>query len=814
MNSLDNIPLTWSTQFGLATSPLFEGEESAPPGKHCVLLDGGYGTFSLSTSEEELWRVGDVAAWAWSGNIPHHVTVTPEKVAVVRWDRPNESRVYGRSSVERSLERFYAYLNEDRLRSNKTVVDHLLGFFRRVRALGHEANIPDSRTTDIFASALAHLIAPHEVGRSPHLFGLSDDAIGLYARINATGLAAAIGEIERASGSLSLLKLHPALAVRHAGGQLFQEAHFELIRGAPGFDLFGLIGAPEVQTSSRGGTHFTPPALARSIVEQVLSAIRGLSERKELTVCDPACGSGAFLHEAFRALRRLGFDGHLRLIGSDISPAAVAMARFVLAAAMRDWAPEGGVELDLKVGDSLGELGMPKADVVVMNPPFIAFGAQTPDQREQLRAATDATSARGDYCMAFIVRALEALNLGGAIGTLFPSSLLSLKAAGSWRERLLELGNIRLLASIGDFGLFTHAMVQVACAVIEKSSGVSSAEFTAVVTENDSSATSAALRQLRKLNGITPAGATLEEGWNLFPVPSSALRSRPTWRLSTPRTERIIRTLTDALLPTVSDLFDVAQGVQTGLNDVLLLTIEEWRLLPSRERGHFRLATMTDSIQGGQIAKPYRVFFPHTKGGAQFADEAEVERAVPTYFAKYLLPNRDRLSQRASIVQTRRPDWWGLMRSRAWAYTVAPRIISKFFAAEGGFAADVKAEYIPVMGHVWLPKPILAAPDEDNVPLSDLIYAYAAFLNSAPFIKLLSLYAPHVAGGQFDVSSRHVGPISLPNLREISLEPGRGHLVLELAKQGKEADISSSQWRAKTTELVIRLYGTPTLANL
>src|SRR4051794_26432100 len=63
-------PIAWSRQFGLATTPLFEGDEHAPPGEHHVLLDGGSGTFSLSISGEELWRSINVAAWAWSSDIP------------------------------------------------------------------------------------------------------------------------------------------------------------------------------------------------------------------------------------------------------------------------------------------------------------------------------------------------------------------------------------------------------------------------------------------------------------------------------------------------------------------------------------------------------------------------------------------------------------------------------------------------------------------------------------------------------------------------------------------------------------------------
>lgn len=805
----------WSSQFGLATAPLFDGNETAPSGEHTVLLDGGSGTFALSSSDDELWRDTSPAAWAWSSDIPHHVTVTPSKVAVVRWDKPTDPRVFDRDSVDRGLDRFYAYLNDDRLRSNKTVVDHLLGFFRRIRALSHEAGVEDIRTTDVFATALAFLIAREDASERPDFYGLSGDGPMLFSKLDSSGLAAAVTEIEQASGSLSLLELHPALAIRHAGGQLFQEAHFELLRGGTGFDLFGLIGAPEVKPTSRGGTHFTPPALARSLVEQVFNTLPNLAQRSELTVGDPSCGSGAFLHEAYRALRRMSFEGRLTLVGSDISSAAIAMARFVLSAAKRDWEPKGGVELKLSVGDALGDLGMPhQADVIVMNPPFIAFGAQTPEQREQLRDATDASASRGDYSMAFVVRALEAVKEGGVVGTLFPSSLLSLKAAGSWRERLLDLGQVKLLASIGDFGLFTHAMVQVACSVIQKSKKSASSEFVALVTENESNSTGAALRYLRKLNGKAPSNALIEEGWNLFPVPVSALRGRPTWRLPTPSTERILRELSDSLLPSISDLFDVAQGVQTGLNEVLLLTLDEWRTLPNKERVFFRLATMSDSIQNAHFFKPYRVFFPHGPSGPLFANQQEIERSVPTYFAKYLAPNRERLERRASIVRARRADWWGLMHPRAYAFDKAPRIISKFFAAEGGFAADLEAEYIPVMGHVWMPKGVLIDDDPQQLPTSEILSAYTALFNSSVFIKLLSLYSPHVAGGQYDVSSRHVGPIPIPNLRELSVASRQGKLVRGLAANGKSIDLADPVWRARTAQLVTELYGTPALATI
>jgi adenine-specific DNA-methyltransferase len=389
-----------------------------------------------------------------------------------------------------------------------------------------------------------------------------------------------------------------------------------------------LVGVSKVAPVSRGGTHFTPATLARSLVERSLDSLATpVAQRREFTLCDPACGSGAFLHEALRALRRTGFNGHLRLIGYDISPAAMSMARFSVAAALRDWAPAGGVALDLQVGDSLGVRGMPNADMIIMNPPFIGYEGQTPEQRDQLTSVLGSVAAgRSDYSMGFVLHALEALSPGGVLGTLFPASLLSLKSSSKWRQRLLDIADVRFLASIGDFGLFSHALVQVAAAVFSKGH-TPHQQLVALVTENDPSATSVALRQLRRLGTDASRAPVAEDAWSLFPVPVSAIKGRPTWRLPPPKTERILKALSHAGLPTVRDVFDVVHGIQTGLNNALLLTAEEHNSLPAKERRFFRQATMTDSIQNGRVVRPYWLFYPHDVSGPLFADERDVRQA-------------------------------------------------------------------------------------------------------------------------------------------------------------------------------------------
>ena len=446
---MNGLPQRWADQFGLALAPLFETKEVATEGSHAVLLDGGYGSFAMSVTAEELWRDEKPACWAWSCNLPHHVTVTDNVVAVTRWDS-SRSEVLSRSSVEAQIESFYSYLAADRVQSSQRVVDYVLNLFRRMRSLVAEADLPDERSIDAFLAFLTQIIERdrHEASGKDRIALLNAEAgTELLRKLPENGLNALIEELlERTSPQP--FRLFPSLAVRHAGSEIFQEAHFELLR-APSLDLFSYAGPAESKSVTRGGAHFTPAALARCVVEQTLLQVEGLVGRERLTVLDPACGSGSFLHEALRALRRLKFAGQIVLVGRDISSAAVSMANFVVRHAAADWSSKRNIEIDVLVADSLAE-PLPHADVVLMNPPFISWQSLNDLQRDQMRQVLGSRlRGRGDLSMAFVSRAIDLLAAGGAFGVLLPSSLLTLQAAEDWRTDLLERTDLRLLASLG-----------------------------------------------------------------------------------------------------------------------------------------------------------------------------------------------------------------------------------------------------------------------------------------------------------------------------------------------------------------------------
>ena len=808
--STSGLPQRWAQQFGLALAPLFGIEEVVKNASHAVLLDGGYGSFAMSETDEELWRHEMTASWAWSSNLPHHVTVTSDLVAVTRCDR-SDPDLFDRDSVEKQFDSFYNFLSSDRARPNQRVVDSMLSVFRRVRSLVAESKLPDEFSTDIFLAFLAEMIErDHHEANSEERRGFlkTQDSTELLRRLPESGVESLMDEL-RLPSSLRPFRLFPSLAVRHAGSEIFQEAHFELLR-VPSLDMFDYVGPAEANPVTRGGAHFTPAALARCIVEQTLLQIEDLRSRRILTVLDPACGSGSFLHEALRALVRDGFSGRVVLVGRDISVSAISMAEFVVRHAAADCSPEVDVVVDIKVADSLAE-PLPRANIILTNPPFISWPMLSDLQRLQMRKIVGNLHGRSDISMAFVTRSIDALWEGGALGVLLPRSLLTLDAATGWRHDLMERGELRLLASLGDYGLFAHALVQVAAAILFKPIDPRSRRdvTTAVVTNNSAEATGNALRNLRR-SVQTTLETSEDRAWHIFDVSTKALQSRPTWRLTTPKVESAVARLLERGAVPLAELFEVRQGIRTGYNPAFLLRQSDYQDLPKKEKEFFKPAVVKQSIQDGRLRLLSWVFYPYTVEGPAFATEDELLASVPIYAQRFLAPSRGILAGRKTYARSRNTGWWGLTERRStWAFDSRPRLVSKYFGGTGGFAIDPAPRYLVVQGYAWFLKfsPLIndIEDEESMLALEDLLCAYLSILNSRRFSKVLELFSPQVAGGQFNLSPKYVNHVPIFDLA--LLADDRMDLVYRLVELGDDPRPSDPEWITMADEITTALYG-------
>ena len=472
------------------------------------------------------------------------------------------------------------------------------------------------------------------------------------------------------------------------------------------------------------------------------------------------------------------------------------MARFVLDHALADWTGHR-VTLDIEAGDSLAG-PLPSADVVVMNPPFAAFAALTAGQREQMRSILGkAYKGRPDLSMAFISHAIAALKPGGALGCLFPASLLSLTSATNWRHGLIERSGLRFLASIGDFGLFEYALVQVAAAVFVN--GASDREVLTLWTGNDASATGAALRHLRQIEAAAGSTAQEDKAWRLGRMPSARLASLPDWRLRSPRVERLIKELGEAIPTTVADLFKVQQGIRTGLKDAFLLAREQWLALPPAEQRYFRKAVTNSSIRDGRLETNEYIFYPYKRGQPSFATETELAAAVPTYFARHLEPHQTTLAARSGVAK-RGKSWWALAEQRAFETGGKPRVISKYFGAMGGFVVDLGSDVAVVQGYSWYPASGLirastaATSGAPGRVSPGFVSAYGALFNTRLFATLLDAFSAPVAGGQYDLSKRYVDAMNLPDLGLLFADGSRRAIVVELERLGTEIRATDPRW--------------------
>jgi len=795
------LAIDWSHRFGLAHSPLFEAGEIDCPDLHTVLLDGGTGSFILSEGLQATDR-RSAASWAWSSAMPNHVSVSSDDVIVTRWDAPDVSERFTLRSVNDRLQSFYSYLTKKRTSSRPDVVATLLDLLRAVRGEVEAAGASDEESVSEFLELLAVLVESELQPEERNRF----NAIWRMGRVRRAEPVLKDDHRHRLEAgfksqisTLFGLQFSGALAVRHAASAIFQEAHFTF-QSSPQTDLFGHQPATSVAAVTRGAHHFTPPSLARSIVEQALASMPDVAQRQRLVVCDPACGSGAFLTETARTLRRLGFNGALKLIGRDLSRSAVAMAEFALNAAKFDWQPAAGMDINVEVANALDPAALPACDLVVMNPPFLAWPMMDRGQREQVsEILAGAAKHRPDLSMAFVTQALATLGKGGVLATLLPASILALDSGQAWRRDLLGKARPSFLGYFGDYGLFVHALVQVAALVLVV--GDSQHSGIALRSSKDASATSEAIRALRRLSGPLISDAS-GKGWRIAPLDRRDLVEGDRWRILPARTVAALRRLSELGMPTVKDIFDVKQGILTGLNEAFILSRKELDDLPIEESHYFRPALFRDALSGGTIRDNYFVFFPYGPQGLLFASEEAARGHLPVFFERYLDPRRVKLEGRSGINDDRRP-WWGLGRYYEWVQRSDPRILTKYFGSTGDFALDEVAKIVPLQGYAWFLKSSRPKGGLEKIGVGGVLRAYFSLLNSTTFIRLLKVFSDSVQGGQFNLSARFVRPIPLPDLRQDkNLE-----MASQLITMSQTSDRLSQLWLHRVEVIAASLWG-------
>jgi SAM-dependent methyltransferase len=725
--------------------------------------------------------------WAWSANLPHSVAIdrSSDQLLLRRWDRPDFIRKFKLPTKASGATNLLSIMKESGAPVGSDVVLHMLRAFRAIR---FGTNLDDpllalDRFNLLLLAAEAIDSGAVNVASLKHAKSFADVKVVLSRERGDDRLEWTSLELPDDTSSAPIMAflnnfiapepaqryvLVPSLLMRHTLGQIYQETHLVLEQEqhpqlvmpgfAPSYD-----GIP-----SRRDVRFTPASLARALVEESLRALRrdGVLP-STIDILDPACGSGVFLIEIARSLTSLGYQGRVSLRGIDISPLSVSMARFAVAQAAHDATASGlRVSWNVELADAI-RTSWDRPDIVVMNPPFIPWESMVAGDQMLAREILG-TAARGRVDMAMVFVALASRNVSdaGVVASVLPAALLETGSGEQWRSDLSERFRIDLIGRFEGFGYFRASAVEPSFVVLRSRDGSQVTEPMKVLVARETFEDDA-LRSLRRGDErlVTSSGSASD--WDIYVAPQASLRA-VSWLPRRRSDQQLHETLQSNQLPTVADLFRVRQGARTGANDAFLVDRAVYRSLPPTERGYFRPVAGNDTIRAGRLIMTEYVFYPFDAGGSLFDTEADLSRHMPMYYEKRLRPWRARLQDRAGIDQRR---WWELTWPRTWQYKTTPKLVSTYFGDAGSFGYDTSGRFVVVQGHAWQWQPKTQSLESARLGIdgfhgSTLPWAYLALLNSTPFERVLATVCPRVQGGQFNLSSRFVGRVPIPDLRD------------------------------------------------
>ena len=286
------------------------------------------------------------------------------------------------------------------------------------------------------------------------------------------------------------------------------DAHGSVQQGSRSAEPGNLPAKPTIgQNVSRksSGAYYTPQRVVRRIIDETLgrklAATTTVEQAAELRVLDCACGSGAFLIEAARALHRF-YTAHGmpeadaariaagQVFGVDVSPEAAEIARLAFRLASAEPCRGHVSEATIIAADSLRltraqwQESFPEAfaprrggfDVVVGNPPYrAATGLDAPTKRH-LAKTFEAYAGHGDLHYCFFELGLDLLRPEGVLGLLSSAYFTQASHANKLRKLLAETSQIEKLIDCSDDALFPdasiHCLITILRKVHDRSTGV------------------------------------------------------------------------------------------------------------------------------------------------------------------------------------------------------------------------------------------------------------------------------------------------------------------------------------------------------
>ncbi len=227
--------------------------------------------------------------------------------------------------------------------------------------------------------------------------------------------------------------------------------------------FFELLIAPSERKLN--GAYYTPTFLVEYITKKSING--------DITVCDPACGSGAFLVSATKRLSEITGKPIIEIIennifGSDILSSSVKRSKIILSIlALENGEDKPKIKFNLNCADSLNFPWVKKYhkvfnkkgfDAVIGNPPYVRTKNLTADIRKKIQKNwSTAGYGNVDLFIPFVELGIKLINDKGILGYVLPNGYVNSFSATRLREFLQERGYVDEILDFNHLQLFKNA---------------------------------------------------------------------------------------------------------------------------------------------------------------------------------------------------------------------------------------------------------------------------------------------------------------------------------------------------------------------
>lgn len=722
----------WKQSFGL-----FPISIMATDINKYALLNGGQQDFCIDLNPTED-NVQMFNSYAWSANTKNYLAISKQNVTIYNWLK-NTSEAINVDVIQRNINTFYNYIGQQTYSTDNDVIPFILAIFRKMRNLTREESSPQYALSLLYTLLMSLEYDIYSLDYSQWAIEKVEfpDQFNYFVDELKNGIG-------RAKPNLEII-------LRHCSGPIFQEAHRIVQTFFPDRDLFGDVSSKLFSFSKEySSSHYTPQYVARSIVEQVLK--RFDINKPRVTIFDPACGSAEFLMEILKQLHDKRYAGEIIINGWDCSESATSTSKFLLNYE-KEIVWHERLSLNIRtVHDSLQENWGCDADIILMNPPFVSWELLNDSQRQVVSECLPHRISKPNQSIAFLKKAIDALQNGGILGCIMPSSTFSSDAYALLREELKEELSSLLVAKLGNF-VFENALTDVSLYVGSKPANTCSTRV--LWCKNENGVAQDALCALRKMEANNLINEESER-YSIY-TPISYPYTDNSWKIVSKKDlvlkEQLENFLIYGELVKLQSIFSVKQGIRTGGNKLFIISDDTYNKMSDSEKQFYRKSIDNDAIEYCKLNTVHYVWYPYNTDGLFIRSEGQLREEAPVTYER-LIRFKNKLESRNSIND--KSCWWSLSRHRDWLLKTGKRLVSTEFGNSKSFAIDNDGKYVIERGYAWIPKKEFR--DKDY-------YFYLAFFASSTFENILSIYTRQLAGGAwYDLSAKYMNSIPIPDI--------------------------------------------------